>query len=286
MIPVPQYENYLVSSAFLWLDHIILDKTKSFTNLNVNFYPIHSPYNNIRSYASPFEQFVSDSSIAGAVIPTGVYINNLFTPIGVSGLYHIDYNNARVYITGNYSINSISGQFAVKYFNIKTIDEPEEKILVENSYRIRPKTTIQATGLQENENNYPIIFLKSDGGYNEPAAFGGMDSTNIRLKLIILTDSMYSLNSINSVIRDTCKTDIPIFNSGQMPFNIFGNFISGSYNYTNIANSIKQEGNTAYIDEVYVSKYNQAYNDLRKINPKIYWSIIDIETQKHRYPRL
>jgi hypothetical protein len=284
MIPLPQHDNLLISSIYLWLDHYLLDKLQSFSNTATNFYQINSIFNGTQCYASPFSQFIADSSINGAVVGTGVYINGTFSPTGQNGLYHIDYNNGRIYTTG-LSTSTITGYFGIKYFNIKLTDEPEERILAETAYSLRPKTNIQATGLGDNLTNYPVIFIKHNGGFNDPLTFGGLETTVNNIRLISLVDTEYAVTALNSALRDISKRNIPILAQHQMPFNLMGDFVSGEYNYVNLTAPIINAGNFAYVKNVYVAKYQQSYVDLRNINSKIYWSIVDLEVHTHRYPR-
>lgn len=285
MIPKAQHENLLMSSALLWLDNTILSKGQAFNNVAVNFYPIASPYLNTNCYASPFGQLIADSSISGVNIPGGVHINGTFSQTGQNGLYQIDYNHGRIYTTG-ISNATITGYFGIKFANIKLTSDPDEVILLETAYSLRPKTTIEATGLNVSTTNYPIILIKSNGGFNSPLSFGGMDITLSNIRILTLTDSQYSLDSINSIIRDKNNTLIPILNESSMPFNIFGDLRTGSFNYNELVQPFVEKGQTAFVKEVYISKYNQSYVNIRKINPQVYWSIIDLEIETYRYPRL
>ena len=58
-----QYDNIVMSSALLWLDHTILNKGAAFTNTSSFFYDVNSLYNGYNTYGSPFRQFVADESI-------------------------------------------------------------------------------------------------------------------------------------------------------------------------------------------------------------------------------
>lgn len=284
MIPKPQHDNLLISSIYLWLDNYLLNKLESFSNSATTFYPVNSLFNGYQCYASPFSQFIADSSINGAVVGTGVYINGVFSPTGQNGLYHIDYDNGRIYTTG-LSNPTITGYFGIKYFNLRLTNEPEERILTETAYTLRPKTHIQATGLGNNITNYPVIFIKNNGGFNDPLTFGGLENTINNIRLISLVDSDYAVTALNSALRDLCKRNIPILAQHQMPFNLMGDFVSGSYNYANLTASITNAGNLAYVKEVYVARYQQSYVDLRNMNQQIYWSIVDLEVHTQRYPR-
>ena len=62
-----QYDNVVMSSFLLWLDHTLLSKGKAFTNTSSFFYDVNSLYNGYNTYGSPFRQFVADESIKNNV---------------------------------------------------------------------------------------------------------------------------------------------------------------------------------------------------------------------------
>ena len=85
------YVTNLMSSFYLWLDHEILYKGEAFINYSGKLYSSPDPnfYNN-SVYSAPFRQWVYDSSIPNANIPSGVFINNNYISRNVSGL-NIDF---------------------------------------------------------------------------------------------------------------------------------------------------------------------------------------------------
>ena len=282
----PQFTNQLISSFILWLDNLILKKGSAYTNVGYKFYDVSDIYNPYKTYASPFGQFVADSSITGATIISGVYLNNSFLTTGQSGFIGIDYNRGRVYFNTNIT-GTLSGNYAIKDFNIVLTDKPEEVILFETKYSVRPKTNQTITGLNEDQFNYPIIFVKNNGGQNEPLAFGGMDTTNIDIRLIIMTDSLFTLDAICSILKDSNRLYIPLISAQEMPFNALGGFKSGSYNYNSLISGKIDNQLATYITNVYVSKYQQnTYQEIRNINPTVYTALVDYATETYRFPRL
>ena len=173
---IQQVDNQILSSFLLFLDHEILKKGVAFTNFSGSFYPINNQYSNYYTYSSPYSQFVSDFSIPNAIIPTGVYLNNTFIRTGESGLFNIDFNNGKVYFTGQVN-GSISGAFAVKDFNISIAKDSDDVILFETKHYLKPKINQSTTGINNNEFVYPCIYLRNNGSRNDPFAFGGLDNT-------------------------------------------------------------------------------------------------------------
>ena len=77
-----QYENLLMTSLMLYVDHKISVKGEAYTNHTGVFYPIENLYNNVYTYSCPYKQLVCDSGIASQVSVTspdlmsGIYIND------------------------------------------------------------------------------------------------------------------------------------------------------------------------------------------------------------------
>src|SRR3990167_112076 len=94
-------DHNVLTSTYLWVDHLFCNEGSGHINTNARFYKTNEIYNNYFYYTSPYNQFVADSSVSGATIITGLYINNVFVGTGTSGLYQIDYRRgAAVFSTG------------------------------------------------------------------------------------------------------------------------------------------------------------------------------------------
>lgn len=270
-----QLDNILMSSMMLWIDNKILSKGQAFTNFSSNFYPIPNLINGFYSYGLPFKQIVCDSSINGANLLSGVYINNNYTSPGSNNLTGINPNQGQIYFSSPQN-GQISGNFSVKDFNIYITSNPEENVLFESEYKVRPKTVQTATGLAPNSLTYPAIFLKLNNSTNTPFAFGGMDQTNIDVRAIVLAENTFSLDAVSSILRDTSRGHIPIIEN--QPFNSFGGLSNGYYNY----NTLSQSSNMSfYIKDVSVSKIFYAGS---KSNYSIFPGIVDFTLENIRYP--
>jgi hypothetical protein len=89
------YVTNLISSFYLWLDHEILDRGEAFINYSGKLYNSPDPNFPLNSvYSAPFRQWVYDSSIQNANIPSGIFINGGHVARGVNGL-NIDFNKGR-----------------------------------------------------------------------------------------------------------------------------------------------------------------------------------------------
>ena len=62
-----QYENKVMSSLLLFVDHEVTQKGDAYTNHGSAFYKIDSLFSDYYVYASPYKQLVSDTSVAATV---------------------------------------------------------------------------------------------------------------------------------------------------------------------------------------------------------------------------
>tara|TARA_A100001201_G_C4061027_1_gene192694 strand:+ start:209 stop:1138 length:930 start_codon:yes stop_codon:yes gene_type:complete len=299
---LPQFDNRLMSSFLLWFDHNLTRRGEAFTNTSGAFYAVDNLINGYYTYGAPFKQFVSDFSVTGtgnlypnkastkhANIPTGVYLSGVFTPIGTNGLSGINYDQGQIYMT--YEVEnpdtSISGDYAVKDFNVYLTNEPEEKLLFETKFNLTPKTNETQTGLASNQITYPAIFLRHNGSRNEPFAFGGYDSTTFNIRAIVLADSQFNLDAVCSIFRDVSRTHVTLLQTSDMPYNSLGSFKSGNnYSYTGLIKGKSDEDQYVFIDEVNIAKFSRDVNlKVENMNPDVFNGVIDFEISKPRYPR-
>lgn len=284
----PQFDTQVMSSALLWLDNLILSKGSGFANYSSKFYRTVDNFSNIYTYSLPFKQVVTDYSITGAQILSGLYLNNVFINKGTSGLVDISSEQGQAYFSTGVDNYTVSGLYAVKDFPIYITSEPEEKILFETQYKIRPKTFNTATGLAPNEITFPVIFLKDNGSFNTPFAFGGLDATTIHIRAIVLGDSQFNVDAVGSIVRDRTYGNIPLINLNEMPLNIYGGFKNTNYSYTALTSG-KTSSSMLYIKKVNISKISRSaiiFNEIKALNPNIYISLVDIEVEAYRTPRI
>ena len=292
-----QFDNQVVSSFMLWFDHTLLKEGEAYTNTTGLFYDMEDEINGYFTYALPYKQIVSDKSITGAKIPcaegpTGISINGNPILTGTSGWAAINYFEGQVYFTGNGLgawpvTGDISGSFAVKDFNIYLTNEPEEKLLLETKHNLRPKVTEDRTGIAIDAITYPAIFLRYNGAHNEPFAFGGLDSTIIDIRAIVLGDNQFHTDAVCSIFRDKARTFMCLFGENEMPYNTLGGFKnSQQFDYTGSIKGKVSASSGVYIDNVWVSRFNRNIpSDMKNMNSEVYPAFIDFELSKVRLPR-
>lgn len=281
-----QLDNIVMSSMIYWVDHMLLKKGQAFTNHSSLFYPVNNMYSNYYTYGLPFRQIVADSSISGANLLSGIYINGNFTEIGQNNLIGINPNLGQIYFNSNQNQNILSGNYAVKDMNVYITSDPEENILFETQYKINSKTYQNPTGIASNAITYPAIFLKNNGSYNKEFAFGGEDVTEMNIRAIILSDNTFTLDAVFSIFRDSYHTYIPLISLDESPYNSINSIKiipnGGYYDYSSLSQGKILLNKAFYIERVETSNILNIDN---KLNPDIYPGIIDFTISNIRYPR-
>jgi hypothetical protein len=281
------YINNLTSSFYLWLDHEILNRGEAYITYSGKLYETEDPNFQLSSsvYGSPFKQWVYDSSITNAYIPSGITSGTQFIQRSQNGL-NLDFNNGRIIFSGKQIPNNenFTAKYSFKEFNLYYTDEREDRLMFEKAYSLTPQTTRITGALGYLEVPYPCIFIKLKTNENEPFAFGGLDSSNFWIRCIILAKDSFSLDSVISILADSAKKVFPVFNSEDIPFNYFGDFKNGtSYNYVDMCKSQTQD-KLVFIDKVSVTKFSESEN--LYINKKTIAATVDFELKSIRQPRI
>ena len=292
-----QFDNSVMSSFLLWFDHTLLKDGEAFTDTSSWFYPVENLHNNLYTYGAPYKQFVSDHSVTGTgvafanktvQIPTGIYLDGVQLGTGTSGFSGINYEQGQVYFGTQITTpeTRLSGDYAIKDFNVYLTNEPEEKLLFETKFNLRPKTSETPTGLASNSITYPAIFLRYNGSHNEPLAFGGFDMTTINLRAVVLADNQFNLDAVCSIFRDKVRSYFTLLGTGDMPYNTLGDYKSGvPWSYTGVTVNF-EENNYIFIENVGVSKFSRDVNiKVNNLNPDVFNGVIDFEVTKPRFPR-
>jgi len=123
---IEQYHHKLTNSFMLWFDHYLLSKGQAYTNytgVSLEHYKDDRLDCDYLAYGSPHKQWVTDSCIDGAIVPSGITAGN--TPTGeydpsISGRSGIalDFENGRALVKTTNENYNLTADFAVKDFNL------------------------------------------------------------------------------------------------------------------------------------------------------------------------
>jgi len=281
----PSYTTNLMSSFYLWLDHELANIGQGFITTSGQLFPVSdASYANYNVYSSPFRQWISDSSIQNAYVPSGVYCDGQFMTRDSGVLFN--FNKGEVLLPAGMKPKLATTQYSKKDFNIYYTDEREENLLFENAHALQSKFRNITGGLGGDDQPFPCIFIKNTSYQNMPYALGGQEQTKTTIRCIILADNMYLMDGAISVMSDSVRKVFPLVGAAQLPYTYYGDFKSGTqYQYPQLASQASvNTTNLIYIDRVVVSRLDEIRN--KHINLKVVAAMVDFDLWQARYPRI
>lgn len=287
---IPQFQHRLTSSFMMWFDNYLLTKGQAFTNTTGVFYNYEdermpSVY---KVFGSSYKQWVSDYSISGATIPSGVFVNGVFKgrATGASNTTSsniLDFDNGRALLSGVSATAVVTGSFAVKDFNIYYTNDSEEDLILDRKYSLNNNigTNDVVTYVTPYDQMVPAIYINNASIKNEPFAFGGTNQTSTSMNAVVITQDPYNLDGVLSIFADSfnqCIVDIPYTESA---YTEYGDLKSGFYNYQNLKNRyINQQ--QFFVDKVVTSKLND--KERKSLLNDLYVGFIDFDISMIRNP--
>lgn len=276
-----QFHHKLTTSFFLWFDNFLLKKGEAYSNTTGSFYYYADPLldSTYVAYGSPYKQWVTDSSIAGATVPTGIYIDGSLS--GRNDGVVFDFDNGRALISGDVTSSTITGSFSVKDFSTYLTNDTEDDLIVENKYMVNSRLPSgPLTYIQPYDDVVPAIFLSTSMSENKPFAFGGREDTTVKANAVVIAEDTYQLDGVLSIFMDSVnETFIPIPMSGY-PVTELGDLKDDEYYYTG-ATAPYSEEERFIVDKVRVSKLSDRTRKV--LANELYIGFIDFDIVKYRY---
>ena len=279
---IEQFQHKLTSSFFLWFDNFLLKKGEAYSNKTGELFNYVDPRLDSRyvAYGSPYKQWVTDSSIAGAVIPTGVSVVGAGTSGRDDGVV-FDFENGRALFSGSDTSMTITGEFAVKDFSVYLTNDTEDDLIVENKYTVNSRIPSgPLTYIEPYDDVIPAIFLSISQAENSPFALGGMQETKIQAKAVILAEDTYQLDGVMSIFMDSVNEVIAAIPMSGYPITELGDLKDGNFNYTGLANDYG--GETKFcIEKVKTSKLTDRTRNV--LANELYVGFVDFDIEQYRY---
>ena len=288
----PQYQHKLTSSFMLWFDNFLLTKGQAYTNTTGRFYNYADErLPDVYSvFGSQYKQWVTDSSIAGATIPSGVYVGNTFYGRATganndSATRILDFDNGRALISGLATGSIVTGSFAVKDFNVYYSNDTEEDLIVEKKFIVNKRigTDETVTYIEPYDQVVPAVYICNASSQNLPFAFGGMDQTVTNINAVVIAENTYQLDGILSIFNDSVDEVIVDIPFDEYPLREYGDLKTGYYNYLDFKNQYI-ENEKYFVESVKVSKMNDKAR--KSLVNDLYVGFIDFDVSMMRYPRI
>jgi hypothetical protein len=278
---IEQFQHKLTNSFFLWFDNYLLTKGEAYSNLTGVLFKYTDPRldSSYTVYGSAYKQWVSDSSINGAKIPSGIHINGNFS--GRSANLSLDFENGRVLVKNGPNNPTITGSFAVKDFNVYFSNSTEEDLIIENKYDMNSRIGVnEQSYIQPYDQVLPAIFLSIDGMTNKSFAMGGLEETCIIAKAVVLAENPYQLDGALSIFADSKNETFESIPMSGQQLNELGDLKTGHYSYLDLKNKY---GNNSkfYINSVNTSKLADKHR--KSLSSDMYVGFIDFDIGQYRY---
>jgi len=287
-----QHQNLVMSSFILWLQNLLINKG-GYTNIGARFYEGTQTYSGYRAFYAAQKPIIFDNSYIGPSIMTGVYFNNSYLTLGMSGFAGVDYLRSAVYFTGSntpsFTNAIISGNYSVLDYNVM-FPAPDATLIFEGKYELRPKTSLNnanVTGLKSNEIAFPVVLCRSESFSNKPFEFGGTDLTTTNIGCYIFSDNLYSFDALRSILVDEKTNYFSILSTGDLPTTNINALKNGQlYSYTGKAALQGQigSGSAAYINDVIITDFNRRgfFAEAQSLSNDVYFGIAEFEIHKPR----
>ena len=278
-------DNDIEGSVYLWLDNLMLNSLAAHKAYTGVFKSVDSDISSLKTWAAPHKQFVYDSSISNAIVPSGAYFGGIFRPISAAGGYGIDFLRGQAVSTGEVASQVVSGSYSHKEVNIYVTNNPIEQVLFEQTTQDKPKHISNFTGFGPNDLSFPLIFIHSEIGENKTISLDELSETSIPVRLTVLANSNSMLKSIGGIIRDKTDSHFARFSPEETPFTPIGGLKSGIFNYNDRALAIQNANinNLVYIDKTRTSSFSNEINHL--IGFQTFGAFIDLDLKILRFPQ-
>ena len=267
----------------MFFEHELLDKGAGFRNISGQLYPVKdNNFPNSYVYSSPYGQWVYDSSISGANIPSGIYANNIYKPRSGNSTI-LDFEHGRV--ISNTNLNQpVTAVYAVKDFNVYSTSKTDAELVYAAKNSFRPEYGLPITGLSSDNIYGPSVFIKRDSMQNDPFAFGGQDMTELGFRCVVLTNNEYDLDAVGSIFTDAARKNFLLMN--HSPLNRYGDIANSgnSYNYLNDVANNYDSSKLIYIKETDYYRFDSLTET--KVGLDLKMGFIEFKLSIPRFPRI
>lgn len=236
-------DHNIISSFKEFLQYKILRELSAFKNVSSSLTLYNSPrsISGKQSYSSNYAQWVYDSSIPTAQIPSG--IDGLSR--SESGL-SFDFKNGRIFVDSGVPITG-SLNLTVPDFNIYTTTSSVNKIVLENKFRYRPD--LNSNSVLPDSIIAPCIIISFNSSTDKEIFISGPSESKFDINICVLSDNLYKTFGIQKIIRDIKHETFPLLS--LTPFNELNDLKEEYWNYTWVQDWLGNQDNLVFVDDSY-----------------------------------
>lgn len=226
-------DHRLLTSFKEYLEWWLIDQKQLYKNVSTNVYDFSDPYfSSFRVWASPYAQFVHQLDVTGLAT---TQVTNSGSPISD---VKIDFKNGKLLTSNNsYTTSNIKFEGGVKEINVYLTSSSDSFLALEETYHLNSLLRGANSGINPYDKYYPALFIKINNTYNEPFAFGGVDITKWKIRVIsIMPDEKYVVGIIG-LLRDLKRRIFPVLHQNSSPLNEYGDLKDYGWAYKSFLGS-------------------------------------------------
>jgi hypothetical protein len=209
----PQFQHQVTTSFALWLDYYLLKKGEAFKNYTTSLAQLSDDrlMDDLKGFSSPYKQWVFDSGIPGATVPTKITVDGVDRlKVPTEGSFEdfpffFDFNNGRVLMPSTATATTVSASYAVKDFNTYVTNETEENLIIESQFNTNSRFRETEVPIPPHDQVLPAIFINNSRNINDPFSLGGEDKTLTDIRCVVMAENMYQLDGVLSIFNDSNK---------------------------------------------------------------------------------
>ena len=285
----PQFKHKAMSSFLMWFDNRFLVKGEAFVNVDdIKMFPHVDGRlpNTYSTYGSPYKAWVADESIVGAAIAKNAVFKDHLGNILDHADFEIDYENGRILSTVlSSSFDYVTASsVAIKELNVYPTNDTEEDLIIEAQADLLvqswyPDGEADNKAIEPYDKVIPAAFLSIERGKNIPYALGGTDNTMYTAKAVVFTKEPFELDCVLGVFEDSVRTQVPVLEFEDMPFNAYGD-LKGNFDYETLRAS---KETCLFMDDIESSKMTDVVR--KKVAPNFYVGFLEFDMSVPRFPR-
>ena len=278
-----QYDQSLIPSFYLWLEDTLITYGEAYVQENQNFLYADSTDipNGYYSYFSSDRQFVG----MGEDVPNYVSISGSQVSQNITGTTKliIDYNKGRVLVSENVGKTAtITGDFKRKEINTYLTTETHEDFIVNSEFTVSGDPYLNVVSeMGTRRYTLPAVFIANDTSTNEPFAMGGLDKTNHRINVTIMSDSLYDVESVSALFRDSARRAFKQIPYVSFPYGRWGTLKTHPYTYTGLIAASGTNG--VEVERVNVYRFSDSAKS--KLPKDLHIRVAEFDVSNVRNPR-
>lgn len=266
-----QLSNKILSSFYLYFDNKVLKDGEAFTNVPSGklYFQVDPKISPSNTAVSNRKQWVYDSGISGAIIPTGAFVNGSFSDFATLGASP-DFINGRVIGSSLNSSSDYYTSYSYKNVNLYLTDKTEEEIIFD-TYGLSVKmNAVGNSGIAPYKYALPATFLFILNGDCKPLQLGDEDNmfNKFVIRAVTVMDDNFMHDAVHGIGKRMAYKHFPLVNSSMTPLNERGGFkssLSGVYRYDSLCSGAKE---FVYIERVRSSKISYGSHEILQKNAK------------------